>query len=176
MSGPFIDMSAADWAWIRSINLDGAVNGCAAFGPAMLERRRGHVVNMSSGLGYLPTPNEPAYVATKAAVLALSLSLRADWHRHGVGVSAICPGVIATSIVEHTRFVGDDAATRRQRVARLFRRGHDPELVAGAVIGAIEHNRAVVAVGAEAKLGWYLHRLAPVGVQQALTRLGAARR
>ena len=82
-----------DWAWIRSINLDGVVHGCALFGPPMLERGRGHVVNVSSALGYVATVTEPAYVTTKAGVLALSQCLRADWRRDGVGVSAICPGV-----------------------------------------------------------------------------------
>jgi NAD(P)-dependent dehydrogenase (short-subunit alcohol dehydrogenase family) len=171
MSGHFTDMTAADWEWIRSINLDGVLNGCAVFGPRLLEQGRGHVVNLSSGLGYLPTATEPAYATTKAAVLALSQSLRADWRRFGVGVSAICPGVINTPIVEHTRFVGDTQAARRARAVKLFRRGHPPERVAAAVIGAIQRDRAVVPVGAEARFGWYMHRFAPVAVQQLLARI-----
>ena len=48
------------------------------------------MVNLSSGLGYTPTATEPAYVATKAAVLALSQCLRADWARgpHEIMVEA----------------------------------------------------------------------------------------
>ncbi len=170
MSGRFTDMSAGDWEWIRSINLDGVVNGCAAAGPRMLARKRGHVVNLSSGLGYLPTATEPAYVTTKAGVLALSACLRADWGRDGVGVSAICPGLINTPIVDHTRFVGEAEADRRARAVRLFRRGHPPERVAAAIVGAIERDRAVVPVGAEAIAGWYFHRLAPLKLQQVLAR------
>ena len=173
MSGRFTDMSLDDWTWIRAINLDGVVNGCAGFGPRMLERSVGHVVNLSSGLGYTPTATEPAYVTTKAAVLALSQCLRADWARSGVGVTAICPGVINTPIVDHTRYLGQADPKRRARVAKAFRRGHRPELVAGAIVGAIERDRAVVTVGAEATLGWYLHRLAPLGLQQALARVGS---
>src|SRR3546814_16095797 len=85
MSGGFGDMSLDDWEWIRSINLDGVLNGCHAFGPAMIAAGRGQIVNMSSGLGYLPRASEVAYCTTKAAVLMFSRSLRADWAQHGVG-------------------------------------------------------------------------------------------
>jgi NAD(P)-dependent dehydrogenase (short-subunit alcohol dehydrogenase family) len=172
MTGRLTDMTEADWTWIRSVNLDGVVNGCAAFGPAMLAAGRGHVVNLSSGLGYTPTATEPAYVTTKAGVLALSRCLRADWATHGVGVSAICPGVINTPIIDRTRFVGeqDDPSVRR-RTTRLFRRGHKPEAVAAAIVKAVERNRPVVPVGFEAWLGWWLHRYLPVRAQDALGRL-----
>ena len=171
MTGRFTDMDPQDWEWIRSVNLDGVVNGCATFGPAMLERGRGHVVNLSSGLGYFPTPTEPAYVTTKAAVLALSQSLRADWARHGVGVTAVCPGVINTPIVDHTRFLGEqDTAEAHERARRTFRRGHRPEKVAAAIVGAIDRDRAVVPVGVEAHVGWYAQRLAPVRLRLALTQ------
>src|SRR5581483_3537791 len=77
LTGRFADMTVDDWRWIRAVNLDGVVHGCAAFGPAMLARRAGAVVNVSSGLAYTMRATEAAYVATKAAVLALSRCLRA---------------------------------------------------------------------------------------------------
>ena len=173
MSGRFLDMQPGDWNWIRSINLDGVVNGCAAFGPAMVERGSGHVVNVSSGLGYTPTATEPAYVATKAAVLALSQCLRADWAGRGVGVTAICPGVINTPIIDHTKFLGEqDEPERKQRTAKVFRRGHRPAKVATAIVGAVERNRPVVPVGVEAWAGWVLHRYAPVSLQQRIAKGG----
>src|SRR3954451_10489146 len=149
MSGRFLDTTLDDWDWIIGINLKGVVNGCHAFGPAMVERGRGHVVNISSGLGYTPTAAEPAYVTTKAAVLAFSRSLRADWHGHGVGVSAICPGVINTPIISHTRFRGEQAEPKRvARVKNMFaKRGHPPELVAKAIVRAVRENKSVVPVG-----------------------------
>jgi 2-hydroxycyclohexanecarboxyl-CoA dehydrogenase len=172
MTGHFTDTSLDDWAWVRSINLDGVVHGCALFGPPMLERGRGHVVNVSSALGYLATVTEPAYVTTKAGVLALSQCLRADWRQSGVGVSAICPGVVDTPIItDGTRFRGDQASPkRRRRTERLFRRGHRPERVAAAIVDAIERDRAVVPVGWEARAGWALHRLGPLPLQQLLAR------
>jgi 2-hydroxycyclohexanecarboxyl-CoA dehydrogenase len=171
MSARFADMAVDDWRWIRGVNLDGVVHGCHAFVPAMLERGRGHVVNLSSGLAYTPRATEPAYVTTKAAVLALSQCLRADWAASGVGVSAVCPGVIDTPILDGTRFLGEQAE-HEGRTRAVFRRGHPPELVARDVIDAIRRNRAVVTVGWEAKLGWWAHRLLPVAASQRVARHG----
>jgi len=172
MTGRFADMTVDDWRWIRSVNLDGVVHACAAFGPGMLARRSGQVVNVSSGLAYTMRPTEGAYVATKAAVLALSRCLRADWAAQGVGVTAICPGFVNTPIVGATRYLGarGDARTRR-RIEQIFRRGHSPETVAAAIVSAAEHNPAVVPVGWEAKLGWYLHRITPLAIEDRLARL-----
>jgi 2-hydroxycyclohexanecarboxyl-CoA dehydrogenase len=172
MTGRFADMSLDDWRWIRSVNLDGVVHSCAAFGPGMIARRSGRVLNVASGLAYTMRANEGAYVATKAAVLALSRCLRADWAPYGVGVTAVCPGFVDTPIVRSTRYLGarGDARTR-DRVERLFRRGHPPEAVARAIVAAARRNPAVVPVGWEARLGWHLHRITPLAVQDRLARL-----
>ena len=172
MTGRFADMTVDDWRWIRSVNLDGVVHGCAAFGPAMLERGSGQVLNVSSGLGYTITATEGAYVATKAAVLALSRCLRADWAARGVGVTAVCPGVINTPIRTTTRYLGARGDPRtRNRIERIFRRGHAPETVAAAIVRAAERNPSVLPVGWEARLGWHLQRLTPVVLQDRLARL-----
>lgn len=172
MAGRFDHVSAADWEWIRSTNLDGVVNCCAVFAPAMLARGRGHIVNLSSGLAYLYPPTQPAYVATKAAVLALSRSLRADFAARGVGVTVICPGVTDTAIVEATRYLGDQADEHvRARSRRLFTRGHTPAKVAAAIVRSIERDRSVVPVGYEAWIGWWLHRYLPVRIHQAFGSL-----
>ena len=127
MSGRFLDTTLEDWDWILGVNLRGVIHGCRAFGPRMVARRRGHVVNMSSALAYMPRASEPAYVTTKAAVLSLSRCLRADWASQGVGVSVVCPGVIATPIIEHTRFRGTQARPDNvERLRRAFARRRPP--------------------------------------------------
>jgi 2-hydroxycyclohexanecarboxyl-CoA dehydrogenase len=172
MTGSFSNMTAEDWTFIRSINLDGVVNCCSAFTPPMLAARRGQVVNVSSGLAFTPTANESAYGATKAAVLQLSQCLRADWSGRGVGVTAVCPGFINTPIARSTRFTGgQEDAGRRERLIKGFSHAHPPEKVGAAIVKAIATNRAFVPVGFESVLGWYAHRLAPVAVQQFGARL-----
>lgn len=176
MTGPYADMTAEEWAFIRSINLDGVVHCCSAFTPPMLAARRGQVVNVSSGLAFVPTAGESAYAATKAAVLALSQCLRADWAAHGVGVTVICPGFINTPIARSARFTGGHEDPKaRERLVKGFARAHPPEKVGAAIVEAIAANRALVPVGFESVLGWYAHRLVPIAFQQLLARLGRRR-
>ncbi|MGH9139298.1 MAG: SDR family NAD(P)-dependent oxidoreductase [Acidimicrobiales bacterium] len=165
MTGRFLDTPLDEWRWIRSINLDGVWHGCASFAPPMVERGRGHIVNVSSGLAFTPRATEPAYCTTKAAVLMLSQCQRADWAAKGVGVTAVCPGVINTPIIDSTRFLGAREA-QRSRAKKVFNRGHKPELVARAIVNAVERNRAVVAVGGESKAGWTIGRRLPQSIQQ----------
>jgi NAD(P)-dependent dehydrogenase (short-subunit alcohol dehydrogenase family) len=173
MTGSFSDMTAEEWAFIRSINLDGVVNCCSAFTPPMLAAGRGQVVNISSGLAFVATANESAYAATKAAVLQLSLCLRADWSGRGVGVTAVCPGFINTPIASSARFTGGkEDPRRRARLVKGFAHAHPPEKVADAIVKAIATNRALVPVGFESVLGWYAHRLTPIAFGQSLARLG----
>jgi 2-hydroxycyclohexanecarboxyl-CoA dehydrogenase len=169
VAGPFLDYGSEDWEWLRSINLDGVVSGCRAFGAGMVERGRGHVVNVASGAGYIPNRNMAAYCATKSAVIMFSQCLRADWRSAGVGVSVICPGVINTPIARHSRMVG--AMTAKQEVAvKRMRMGHSPDLVAKAIVNAAEQNHDIVPVGFESTLAFRLLRFAPGPVQGLLAR------
>ena len=171
MTGRFLDTSDDDWRWILGTNLGGVVHGCRAFGPAMVARGHGHVVNVSSGLAFTPRATEPAYVTTKAAVLALSRCLRADWARHGVGVSVVCPGVIDTGITARTRYRGERATAESvARIRRMFARGHPPEEVATAIVDAVAQDRPVVPVGLEARVGWFLNGLLPARVVDRAAR------
>ena len=172
MTGSFSDMTAEEWVFIRSVNLDGVVNCCSAFTPPMLAAGRGQVVNISSGLAFMATANESAYGATKAAVLQLSQCLRAAWSGRGVGVTAVCPGFINTPIASSARFTGGkEDPRRRARLVKGFSHAHPPEKVGDAIVKAIATNRALVPVGFESVLGWYSHRLTPIVFQQVIARL-----
>jgi short-subunit dehydrogenase len=171
IAGPFLDATLEDWQWLRSINLDGVAHGCLAFGPGMVERGRGHVVNVASGAAYIPNREMAAYCATKAAVLSLSQCLRADWRRHGVGVSVVCPGVINTPIAANTRYRGGMVG-KRARAERALGLGHSPDLVAKAIADCVERNRDVVPVGLESTIAYKLIRGAPQPIQGLVARLG----
>jgi NAD(P)-dependent dehydrogenase (short-subunit alcohol dehydrogenase family) len=167
--GPFLEQPLADWDWLMGINLDGVAYGCHAFAPAMVQRGRGHVVNVASGAAYMMHRHMAAYCASKAAVVALSRCLRADWSAAGVGVSAICPGIINTPIVTRTRMVGELAA-HKDRLAHSMRYGHSPDLVAKAIAKAVEHNHEVVPVGFESELAYRVLPFVPRRVQALGTR------
>jgi NAD(P)-dependent dehydrogenase (short-subunit alcohol dehydrogenase family) len=170
VGGPFLEASLDDWDWLRGINIDGVAYGCYAFGGPMVARRRGQIVNVASGAAYIHNRHMAAYCASKAAVLTLSKCLRADWAGSGVGVSAICPGVIDTPIHEATRMYGG-LSGRRDGIARAFSFGHSPDLVARAIVRAVEHNHAVVPVGLESEVAYRVLPFVPGPVQGLLTRL-----
>ncbi len=169
VAGPFLHNTLEDWEWLRGVNLDGVVHGCHAFGARMVRRRHGHVVNVASGSGYTPNRNMAAYCASKAAVIMLSQCLRADWSSSGIGVSVICPGLIKTPIASKTRMVGSMEG-KRNAALRLFRFGHSPDLVAKAIVSAVERNREIVPVGIESSFALNVSRFAPGPIRGLLAR------
>ncbi len=93
-----------DWDWVLGVNLSGVVNGMMTFAPRMIAHGEGgHIINTSSILGQISMPGQSIYCASKFGVLGLSESARADLAPHNVGVSTLCPGMIATNIVKSNR-------------------------------------------------------------------------
>jgi len=166
----FLETPLEDWDWIVPINVMGVVHGCKMFVPAMIERGRGgHVVNLSSVAGYFANPSLTAYTTTKFAVLGLSEALRIELRPRGIGVTAVCPGLINTPITRNSRLRGS-AEAQRERVVRLYqRRNYGPDRVAQRILHAVQHNRAVMPVTAEAWGMWWLMRFAP-SLARALAR------
>lgn len=160
-AGRFLDTSIETWDRVHAINVRGVMLGCKFFLPPMVERGRGHVVNTASMAGYFPGADLPIYAASKYAVLGFSEALRIDMAAHGIGVSAICPGIINTNIVATTVAEGKAAQWQGKAVKFYQKRNYGPEKVAQAILKAVQHNRAVVPVSPEAWFGYYLKRFAP---------------
>lgn len=99
--GALWETTDKDWAWVLGVNLMGVVHGIQAFVPGMVERGEpGHIVNTSSVLG-LATGGGSIYGVTKHAVTRLTEGLWYDLQAAGapIGVSVLCPGMIATNII-----------------------------------------------------------------------------
>lgn len=86
------------------VNLLGTSSGLAAVLPRMLERRAGTIVIVASVAGYRGIPGSEAYGATKAALLNLAESLRADLAPAGITVQAVSPGFVRTEMTETNDF------------------------------------------------------------------------
>ncbi|MEV3852895.1 SDR family oxidoreductase [Streptomyces sp. NPDC050095] len=166
LSGSFFDTTPEDWKKVLDVNLWGVIHGCRLFGKQMAERGQGgHIVNTASAAAYQPSKVLPAYSTSKAAVLMLSECLRAELAGQGIGVSAICPGLVNTNITATARFAGVDAEEekrRQQKSSRLYGlRNYPPEKVADAILGAVVHNKAVVPVTPEARGAHLMSRFTP---------------
>ena len=163
IAGGMLDTSLEDWRWIRGVNLDGVVHGVHHFVPRMAERGSGHVVIVSSMAGYAALEALAAYNTTKFAVLGLAEALGDELRPRGVGVTAICPGLIDTPITRSTRLRGsyDSDAERERMVEGYRRRGYPPDRVARAILSAVQRNRVVAPVSPEAWAFYYLKRWTP---------------
>ena len=162
LGATFLETPLEDWDWILPINVMGVVHGCHIFVPAMVKRGSGgHVVNLSSAAGYFANPSLAAYSATKFAVRGLSEALRTELRPAGIGVTAVCPGLINTPITRNSRLRGN-AVGQRERVVKLYeRRNYGPDRVAQRILHAVQHDRAVMPVSAEAWLNVVARRGSP---------------
>ncbi|MBI3770143.1 MAG: SDR family NAD(P)-dependent oxidoreductase [Deltaproteobacteria bacterium] len=162
-----LDTSLDDWDWIVGINLRGVIHGCHYFVPAMVKHGHGgHVINLSSTAGYVASEALLAYSTTKFAVLGLSEALRQELRRHGIGVTAVCPGVINTPIAANARMRGVQAMPKvRDGVIDAFRRrNYPPARVAENILKAVQRNRAVAPISPEAWFAYLAKRVAPAGI------------
>ena len=164
--GALWETTEKDWAWVLGVNLMGVVHGIQAFVPGMVERGEpGHVVNTASVLG-LATGGGSIYGVSKHAVTRLTEGLWYDLKAAGapIGVSVLCPGMIATNIIGSGRNrpaelqneaappAGPEAEQRMRFVADLFaREGMPPAEVADLVHDAIRSDRFYVLTHPEAE-------------------------
>ncbi|MFI6106870.1 SDR family oxidoreductase [Streptomyces sp. NPDC051310] len=175
MSGSFLETTSEDWKKVLDVNLWGVIHGCRVFGRQMADRGQGgHIVNTASAAAFQPSRVLPAYSASKAAVLMLSACLRAELAGQGIGVTAMCPGLVNTGITATAHFAGaspEEEKRRQRRAARLYGlRNYPPEKVADAILRAVVRNAAVVPVTPEARGAYLLSRVAPRSLR-ALARL-----
>lgn len=166
LSGSFFDTTPEDWKKVLDVNLWGVIHGCRLFGKQMAERGQGgHIVNTASAAAFQPSKALPAYSTSKAAVLMLSECLRAELAGQGIGVTAICPGLVNTNITSTAHFAGVDAEEekrRQKRSARLYGlRNYPPEKVADAILRAVVRGEAVVPVTPEARGAYLMSRFTP---------------
>jgi 3-hydroxy acid dehydrogenase / malonic semialdehyde reductase len=98
-----------DWDEMIATNVRGLAHVTRALLPGMVERGRGHVINLGSIAGTYPYPGGNVYGATKAFVHQFSLNLRSDLHGTGVRVTNVEPGMVGGTDFSKVRFDGDQA-------------------------------------------------------------------
>ncbi len=97
---PLVDYPLDAWRWSMALNLDGVFHCCRAVGRVMIERNRGHIVNMSSIGGKEGNANASCYAAAKAGVIALTKAFGKELALTGVRVNCVAPAAIDTEILD----------------------------------------------------------------------------
>lgn len=135
-SGILLELTQLEIDRMLEVNLRAPIALARAFAPGMIERRRGHLVFMSSLAGKTASPASSIYSATKFGLRGFALGLREDLRPYGVGVSVILP-----SFIREAGMFADSRVTLPPGVGT-----RSPEQVARAVISAIDRNRAEIVV------------------------------
>ena len=156
-AGAFAAMPAEMIEELVAVNLLGTARLTRALLPAMLERRRGHIVMVASVAGHVGVRDEALYAATKAAMLNFSESLRYEVRAAGVRVTTVSPGVVDTPFFKRR---GSAYSRRRPRPI-------PPERLARAIVRAIQRERDEVVVPGWLRLPIWLHGAWP-GLYRAL--------
>jgi 3-oxoacyl-[acyl-carrier protein] reductase len=100
--GPAHQMNEADWDAVLDTNLKSVFLVTRAVVPEMIERKRGHVVNISSLAGKNAFAGGGIYCASKWGLMGLTACMAEDLRAHNIRVSAVCPGSVATDFSPHT--------------------------------------------------------------------------
>jgi 2-keto-3-deoxy-L-fuconate dehydrogenase len=100
-NGSVLDCTDKDWDFSFDLNVKSMHRTIKAFLPAMLTKKAGSIVNISSAVSSIRgVPNRYAYGATKAAVIGLTKAVAADFIKQGIRCNAVCPGTIESPSLE----------------------------------------------------------------------------
>ena len=127
------ELPEEEWDRVIGINLKGTMFCLRHEIPRMLSLGGGAIVNASSVVGLIGSPESAAYISSKHGVTGLTKSAALDYARRGIRVNAVCPGVIRTPIVEAYLKERPHAEAQLARQQPMGRMGH-PDEVAGAVV------------------------------------------
>jgi NAD(P)-dependent dehydrogenase (short-subunit alcohol dehydrogenase family) len=158
---PFENLALEAWHANFDLNLVGGVLlPCQEFGPAMCQRGKGSIINISSVAAHLPLSRVVAYSAAKAAVLNLSLFLAREWATKGVRVNTITPGFFPAEQNRRLLFNDDGSPTARTKAiwghTPMNRFGESKELV-GAAVFLASHQASSFVTGTDLRVdGGYL--------------------
>ena len=146
------------WDWGMGVNLQGVINGVQTFLPRMAERGSGgQIVNTASGAGLAEAGSGVLYHTAKFGVVGMTEALRRELAPLGIGCTVLCPGPVATGIIERTRSLQprrdgplpagperDAAEARMRAMSNQLAQGASPDAVGEMVLTAVRANRLYV--------------------------------
>lgn len=147
----FEQIDPADWRACFDLNLvGGALIPSQEFGPAMVKRKKGSIINIASVSSHVPLSRIVAYSASKAAVISLTQFLAREWAPHGVRANTITPGFFPAEQNRRLLFNEDGSPTARAKAildhSPMARFGEPTELQ-GAVVFLASHKASGFVTG-----------------------------
>lgn len=165
--GDFVDVPDEAWERQIDVNLVAPMRLTRRLLPAMIARRSGHVVNVSSVGGHVGMPRTATYAATKWGLRGFGIALRGEVEAHGVCVSTVYPTFTRTPILDADRY---GPRARGALPAFLVDR---PDAVVRATLAGVARREAHIFPSASARASAALARLSPRLMRALLGRLVA---
>ena len=158
IGGAVGDVPLAQWNTIFDVNFWGMLYGCHEFIPRMKAQGGGHIMNVASAAGLLCLTNMGPYSVTKAAVIALSETLRVEVAPDNIGITAACPMFFNTGLLNDMKstdlWIVEVAST-------AFQVGHPADKIAKKLIRAVAKNKLYAVPMFFGKVLWWNKRLTP---------------
>jgi NAD(P)-dependent dehydrogenase (short-subunit alcohol dehydrogenase family) len=157
--GEFQDVAAGTVQRVIGTDLLGAAYGTLAAYRQMVRQRSGQIVNVASMLGLFPNPLSAVYVAAKHGLVGLTQSVMAEAAPHGVSLTLVCPGYIATNLFDAGTFEGTLRA--ENVVQRIPFRLIDVDTAVQQTLRAILARRKFAVFPFYARVLWWTQRFSP---------------
>jgi short-subunit dehydrogenase len=142
------------------INLWGVIYGSKFAYEVMLKQGSGHIINVASLAGIIPSVGAP-YTTSKHAVVGLSQCLRLEGMFHGVKTSVVCPGFIDTPIYQTTVNVSKTFTNEKMKIFMSKMKMTSAEKCAKIIMKGIIKNKSIITVTPLARNMWLMYRLFP---------------
>jgi len=152
----FLDMADAEWDQMLAGNLTGTFNCTRAVAPAMVERKRGSIINVGSVTFFLGMANLTHYVAAKGGIVGFTRSLARDLGGYGIRVNCISPGAVATESEKNFGTAEELAATFLP-LQSLKRRIVPTDIARVAVFLASDDSGGMTGQTLNVDGGWIMH-------------------
>ena len=159
LGGPIGAVSLEDWQWCMNVNLWGVIHGCHFFAPKLRDLGYGGIINVASAAAFGAAPEMSTYNVTKAGVLALSETLAAELTGTGVRVTALCPTVVPTNIVNDGKLPEKRREFARSAMTRFALTTADK--VARQTLDALDRGELYMLPQIDGLLAWRFKRLMP---------------
>lgn len=160
------DVSLDDWQWCLSVNLWGVIHGCHHFAPRFRRLGYGGIINTASAAGFAAAPEMTTYNVTKSAVLSLSETLSAELFGTGVHVTALCPTMVPTNIINDSRLESGRKSVASKAMEKWA--FTNSSQVARKTLDAMDRNQLYMLPQWDARLMWRAKRLLPTRYARGL--------